>query len=83
MKKSEQDFIIVFGGIFFGAIFIAFLLSFLVNLDDSSPVQIDTSEGARQQITQEMVRQGADPNEAEVFTRELYKAQKEWEQGRK
>jgi hypothetical protein len=39
----------------------------------------DTSEYARVQVRNEMIRQGTDPAEAEVFTRELYRAQREWE----
>ena len=39
----------------------------------------NTSESYRRDVTDEMVRQGSDPTEAEAFTSELFKAQREWE----
>ena len=39
----------------------------------------NTSESYRQDIVDHMVGQGADRTEADVFTQELFKAQKEWE----
>ena len=43
---------------------------------------IDTSESSRRRVTDDMVRRGSDPVEAEAFTKELYKAQREWDQNR-
>jgi len=39
----------------------------------------NTSESYRRDVTDEMIRQGSDPAEAEAFTSELFKAQREWE----
>ena len=36
-----------------------------------------TSEENREMVRDQMIRQGADPTEAEVFTRELYDAERE------
>jgi hypothetical protein len=40
---------------------------------------LDTSESHRRAVTDKMIEQGTDPNEAEAFTSELFKAQREWE----
>jgi len=40
------------------------------------------TEEYRRAVTDEMVRQGADPTEAEAFTRALNEAQSEWEGNR-
>lgn len=70
----------------------AFLLCLAVGCDtnDSSSYQStytydeeDTSEEARLRLTDEMIEQGSDPIEAEAFTSELYKAQREWEANNK
>lgn len=45
----------------------------------STPGEIDTSEEARRRVTDKMIEQGSDPTDAEAFTSELYKAQREWE----
>lgn len=42
----------------------------------------DTSESARRRVTDEMIRRGSDPVESEAFTKELYKAEREWERNR-
>ena len=39
----------------------------------------DTSESYRRDVTDKMIEQGSDPTEAEAFTSELFKAQREWE----
>ena len=39
----------------------------------------NTSESYRQDVVDHMVGQGADRTEADVFTNELFKAQREWE----
>ena len=39
----------------------------------------NTSESYRRDVTDEMINQGSDPTEAEAFTSELFKAQREWE----
>jgi hypothetical protein len=39
----------------------------------------NTSESYRRDVTDEMIKQGSDPAEAEAFTSELFKAQREWE----
>lgn len=39
----------------------------------------NTSESYRRDVTDEMIKQGSDPTEAEAFTSELFKAQREWE----
>ena len=39
----------------------------------------DTSESHRRDVTDKMIEQGSDPTEAEAFTSELFKAQREWE----
>lgn len=49
----------------------------------SSSSDSDTSEFSRRLVTDQMIRQGADPVEAEAFTSELYKAQREWERNKK
>jgi Zn-finger nucleic acid-binding protein len=49
----------------------------------SSSSDFDTSEFSRRLVTDQMIRQGADPVEAEAFTSELYKAQREWERNKK
>ena len=65
---------------------VAFLLCVVIGCgnDDSSsyqstPGEIDTSEEARRRVTDKMIEQGSDPTDAEAFTSELYKAQREWE----
>ena len=42
----------------------------------------DTSESHRRDVTDKMIEQGSDPTEAEAFTSELFKAQREWEANR-
>ena len=39
----------------------------------------NTSESYRRDVTDEMIKQGSDPTDAEAFTSELFKAQREWE----
>ena len=39
----------------------------------------NTSESYRRDVTDKMIEQGSDPTEAEAFTSELFKAQREWE----
>jgi len=39
----------------------------------------NTSESHRRDVTDRMIEQGSDPTEAEAFTSELFKAQREWE----
>ena len=39
----------------------------------------NTSESHRRDVTDKMIEQGSDPTEAEAFTSELFKAQREWE----
>ena len=46
---------------------------------DSAPDELDTSEESRRRVTDKMIEQGSDPDSAEAFTSELYKAQREWE----
>jgi len=46
---------------------------------ESTPSGLDTSEESRRRVTDKMIEQGSDPIEAEAFTSELYKAQREWE----
>ena len=41
--------------------------------------EFDTSESNRRAITDKMIENGSDPTEAEAFTSELFKAQREWE----
>ena len=39
----------------------------------------NTSESYRRDVTDKMIEQGSDPTEADAFTSELFKAQREWE----
>lgn len=41
--------------------------------------EFDTSESNRRAITDKMIENGSNPTEAEAFTSELFKAQREWE----
>lgn len=45
----------------------------------STPDELDTSEESRRRVTDKMIEDGSDPIDAEAFTSELYKAQREWE----
>jgi hypothetical protein len=64
---------------------VAFLLCMAIGCgtNDSSyqstPGELDTSEESRRKVTDKMIEQGSDPTDAEAFTSELYKAQREWE----
>tara|TARA_R110002020_G_C16220207_1_gene767600 strand:- start:325 stop:534 length:210 start_codon:yes stop_codon:yes gene_type:complete len=65
---------------------IVLLVFLLAGCDSGSSTAIDystdTSEEARRGVTDQMIEQGADPTEAEAFTSELYKAQREWEKNK-
>jgi hypothetical protein len=64
---------------------VAFLLCLTIGCgaNDSSyqstPDELDTSEESRRRVTDKMIEDGSDPTDAEAFTSELYKAQREWE----
>ena len=74
---------------------VLFMLIALIGCDSSSSYQSDydydsggsgssdTSESHRRNVRDKMVGQGSDPAEAEAFTSELFKAQREWEAGNK
>ena len=53
--------------------------SYESNYDSGSSGTLDTSESYRRDVTDKMIEQGSDPTEAEAFTSELFKAQREWE----
>lgn len=85
-KKQEESWIgtICTLGIF-GVLFIAMMGGMAGSPNSPTPSNssdFDTSESARRKVTDQMVRQGSDAVEAEAFTKELYKAQREWEQNR-
>ena len=64
---------------------VAFLLCMAIGCDtndssyQSTPGELDTSEESRRRVTDKMIEDGSDPIDAEAFTSELYKAQREWE----
>jgi len=61
------------------------LALFVLGCDSpTSEYRSNTSESHRQDVVDHMVGQGADRTEADVFTNELFKAQRQWEaeQGR-
>ena len=70
---------------------VLFMLIALIGCDSSSSYQsdydsggsseFDTSESHRRNVTDKMIEQGSNPAEAEAFTSELFKAQREWEAG--
>lgn len=66
----------------FGVLFIVMMGGMSNSPTPSNSSNVDTSESARRKVTDEMVRRGSDAVEAEAFTKELYKAQREWERNR-
>lgn len=83
MAKQEESWIGTICTLgMFGVLFIAMMGGMAGSPTPSNSSDFDTSESARRKVTDQMVRQGSDAVEAEAFTKELYKAQREWERNR-